>query len=455
MRLLESVKLYHEGAAETDFDGLFLAREGTVKFCYREQNRVVVRSLGGRREVWHTLPDGEDLELPRYWANVSKFFAPSLLLWHPSTSEIYYYSDHVIRHTGQWSYVCEKDNETVWTFKSHAWRHTIIERYGDNIYFGTAGRGGYFYLLDLYTGQPLLKLKTGGTMNIYARRRNRLYLLQQEKKAYLVCVDLDDGTILERLELPGKATMNSAVKLTGDTVHAVTFEYHKNGSLEGALWNRIDAEMDRNLRYVLDFAAGKYSYGEFQSLFLHNPGIWDKAQELLTQEMIDDPEHPVWDKTLRSRLESNSFSVRAACMAFGYEQFGQQNTWSIISRLVRCHFPDVKVREPMKESGEELLEKLGLDALGGLQVEVLIREILEECRDIRPVKERDRRLKEKLKETFHLKPRKKPVWVQEPDWPMGEYSPMEFISSEEDGCMVRFRFRDVDTEEETVVEQYD
>lgn len=455
MRLIESVKLHHENAGEVDFDGLFLEREGTVKFCCREGNQVVARSLEGRREVWYTPPEGETLELPRNWANASKYYAPTVLCWHPSTSEIYYYSDHIIRHSGQWNYVCEKDKETVWTFKSHAWRHTAIERYGDNLYFGTAGRGGYFYLLNLYTGQPLLKLRTGGTVNIYARRHNRLYLLQQEKKAYLVCVDLDDGAILERLELPGKATMNSAIKLIGDTVHAVTFAYSKSGSLEGALWNRVEANLDPSMHYLLDFAAGRYSYGEFESLFLHHPEIWDRAQALLTREMIRDPEHPVWDRTLRSRLEPNGFGVRAACMAFGYDRFGQHNTWYILSRLVRFHFPEAKIREPVEESGEDLLEKLDLEDLGGPQVEGLIREILDEHRDIRPVKERNRLLKQKLREVFHIKPRKKPCWAQEPDWPMGEYGPMEFVSREEDGELVRFRFRDVDTGEETVVEQYD
>ena len=81
--------------------------------------------------------------------------------------------------------------------------------------------------------------------------------------------------------------------------------------------------MDQNLKYILDFAAGKYSYDEFETLFQLNPEIWDRVQELLTAEMIADPEHPVWDWTLRSRLEPNGFAVRSACLAFGYDQFGQ------------------------------------------------------------------------------------------------------------------------------------
>lgn len=251
MRQIDCTQLRHESAGEPDFDGLFLEREGTVKFCFRDNNRVVVQSMDGRREVWYTPPEGELLELPREWIAAAKNCPPALRTWHPDTSEIYYYSDHMILHDGQWNYVCKRNHETVWTFKGYAWRYTGIEREGDNIYFGTAGHGGYFYLLNLYTGQPLLKLKTGGTVNIYARRGNRLYLLQQEKKAYLVCVDLEDGRILERLELPGKATMNSAIKLVEDTIHCVTFTYRKSGAVEAALWNRVDAALDQSLDHPL------------------------------------------------------------------------------------------------------------------------------------------------------------------------------------------------------------
>ena len=212
--------------------------------------------------------------------------------------------------------------------------------------------------------------------------------------------------------------------------------------------------MDQNLKYILDFAAGKYSYAEFETLFQLNPEIWDRAQELLTPEMIGDPGHPVWNWTLWSRLEPNRFAVRSACLAFGYDQFGQSVTWNTISRLVRFHFPDAKIKEPVEESGGDLMGRLGLEDLGGPEVDGLIREIVDEYRDVRPAKERNKLLKQKLKEVFHVKPRKKPCWAQEPEWPMGEKSPMEFVSKEQEGERVRYVFRDADTGEERTVEQY-
>ena len=212
--------------------------------------------------------------------------------------------------------------------------------------------------------------------------------------------------------------------------------------------------MDQNLKYAVDFAAGKYSYDEFEMLFQLNPEIWDRAQALLTAEMIEDPEHPVWDWTMRSRLEPNGFAVRSACLAFGYDQFGQGNTWYILSRLVRFHFPDAKIKEPVEESGGDLMSRLGLEDLGGPEVDELIREIVDEFREVRPAKDRNKLLKQKLREVFHIKPRKRIYWPQEPEWPMGEKSPMEFVSKEEEGELVRMKFRDADTGEERIVEQY-
>ena len=239
MRLIESVTIQHENPWEPELDGLFLDRNGGVKFCFMEGWSVVAQSEDGSKEVWYTAPEGERLELPYHWTGAAKGAAPMLRTWWPSNTEIYYFEDYTISHTSQWSYICKKAKETVWKFKGYAWRYTTIERFGDNIYFGTAGQGGYFYLLNLHTGEALLNLKTGGTVNIYARRENRLYLLQQEKKAYLVCIDLNDGTILERQELPGKAHQDSAIRLIGDTIHCVTFTY-KGGPVKEALWNRVE-----------------------------------------------------------------------------------------------------------------------------------------------------------------------------------------------------------------------
>ena len=62
--------------------------------------------------------------------------------------------------------------------------------------------------------------------------------------------------------------------------------------------------------------------------------------------------------------------------------------------------------------------------------------------------------KEALWNAFHIKDRKFPRWAQGANWPMGKNSPMEYLGQRRDGELVELRFRDVDTGEIRIVEQF-
>jgi outer membrane protein assembly factor BamB len=159
---------------------------------------------------------------------------------HHKDEEIYHYGGYTISHKSQWSYVCKRDGEEVWNFRCHSWRYTDIYEWNDSIYFGTAGGGGYLYLLDLHTGKPILALKTGATVYI-PRRENKVYVFQREKrKTFLVCVDLNDGSILDRVELPGMHNEDCALRLLGNTIHAVTYKLAKDRTYSHGIWHRIE-----------------------------------------------------------------------------------------------------------------------------------------------------------------------------------------------------------------------
>lgn len=59
-----------------------------------------------------------------------------------------------------------------------------------------------------------------------------------------------------------------------------------------------------------------------------------------------------------------------------------------------------------------------------------------------------------VKEYFHIEGKKRPYWAQGGEWPMGKNSPMQYISRKRDGELVQLLFRDVDTGEERIVEQF-
>ena len=238
MKLMESITIQHSNPWEPELDGRFLEGNDGVRFCFHDENRMVAQYPDGSLEIWYTPPEGERLELPGNWLDVRKGAPPVIRNRVPDLSEVYQFGEYTISHRGEWNYVCRHNGEEIWTFRAYAWRYTEICSFGERIFFGTAGQGGYFYLLDLKTGVPVLKLKTGGTAR-WIQREDRLYLLQQEKKARLLCIDLHEGAILESVQLPGKVSVHSALDLIGNTVHGVSFVYQKD-RLRYALWNRVE-----------------------------------------------------------------------------------------------------------------------------------------------------------------------------------------------------------------------
>ena len=70
-----------------------------------------------------------------------------------------------------------------------------------------------------------------------------------------------------------------------------------------------------------------------------------------------------------------------------------------------------------------------------------------------PKTKRKKEAKAAVRNLFHVEGSRYRRWAQEPEWPMGEKSPMAFVSQKRDGDLVRFEFKDVDTNEIRVVEQ--
>ena len=135
-------------------------------------------------------------------------------------------NEYQVRHKGEWGYICQKDGQDIWTFGGRGYLYTDMQREGDNLYFGTAGAGGYFYILNIHTGVPILSLRTGGT-TVIQRRGSHAYLYTGvgQRKSQLICVDLISGNILDEMELPGIASDVRVLGLWEDCIYTMTFEY--------------------------------------------------------------------------------------------------------------------------------------------------------------------------------------------------------------------------------------
>ena len=74
--------------------------------------------------------------------------------------------DAVVRMASEMTMECtDLDGTPRWRLRLFQWLHTPVEFRGDRIWFGTAGRGGRFYGVDLGTGAVVVDVDTGGTVD--------------------------------------------------------------------------------------------------------------------------------------------------------------------------------------------------------------------------------------------------------------------------------------------------
>ena len=202
---------------------------------------------------------------------------------------------------------------------------------------------------------------------------------------------------------------------------------------------------------VFQYVQGELSNADFEQITEKNPEIWTWLQSLLDSQLENGT--AVLTNGDRMRLEANGNYVKYTALSFGINDISHD----LISHIVEGSFPDIQPRfTPSSDQAEplDILETLGLQYLGGPETDALIEEIIQLYEDIRPKKTARADMKKKLREVFHLVPRKVPVWIQEPEWPMGENSPMEYLGTHRDGERAQFCFRDTDTGEERTIEQF-
>lgn len=145
--------------------------------------------------------------------------------------------DYRIIRKGQWGYACESAGKVIWEFRGQGWLYTDFVRIRDRVCFGTAGQGGYFYMLELATGKALARIKTGGTM-AFILRDGYAYFTSNGSQASLLCMNLQTGEVVQRIALPGQ-TGERSLQLVGDQLHTVTSRYTRQRLFLGASWSCI------------------------------------------------------------------------------------------------------------------------------------------------------------------------------------------------------------------------
>lgn len=269
MQILWNKRIIPSNPWEPECEGSFFKVRDKVHFCFKDASAVAVLAedmfipqriypeseegtipLPGR---WILLEDAdtkllflrENLVLNLYDMNFTSTPEQAALEQYRAACrpEKYYveasfiHGEYCIAHKGQWGYECVKNGDSIWEFKGQGYLYTDICCWNNRVYFCTAGRGGYFYILDMETGDAVFSIKTGGTASMI-RKGPDCYILSNEKNAVLLCVDLRNGHIKESLHLPGKANVYSKLVEIDGNIHATTFEY-KRSEMQSAVWTCI------------------------------------------------------------------------------------------------------------------------------------------------------------------------------------------------------------------------
>ena len=98
----------------------------------------------------------------------------------------------------------KQNQKTLWKYKLSAYLYTEVENYNDILYFGTAGKGGYFYGVSLNNGQTVFSYNTGQTVHFV---RSGEGIIISDKKQKPMLINALTGEIIHSLDI-GKYTID-------------------------------------------------------------------------------------------------------------------------------------------------------------------------------------------------------------------------------------------------------
>ena len=121
-------------------------------------------------------------------------------------AKVYSFGDKEVFMQSPFMMSCrDKQNQkTLWKYKLSAYLYTQVEEYNDILYFGTAGKGGYFYGVSLNNGQTVFSYNIGQTVHFV---RSGEGIIISDKKQKPMLINALTGEIIDSLDI-GKYTID-------------------------------------------------------------------------------------------------------------------------------------------------------------------------------------------------------------------------------------------------------
>ena len=192
------------------------------------------------------------------------------------------------------------------------------------------------------------------------------------------------------------------------------------------------------------FVGGEMSIEEFKNIYFFDEKIQQFLQDNLPESMVGYADVRWNDGDINLALKKQKWETK----------WGRSVIQSLIEIWLTRNNIDCYVTPIYDEEYSFLIDVMP-DYINGVQAEAFIDDIIQSVPETMPKTKRIKEIKAKTKEAFHVEDRKYPRWAQDTDWPFSQMGkPLKYVSRKTGGDLVQHTFVDVDTGEETIVEEF-
>ena len=205
--------------------------------------------------------------------------------------------------------------------------------------------------------------------------------------------------------------------------------------------------MEDNMDYIevlKNFVSGQISFEEFESVYYSEEKLQQFLQENLPESMVGYAEVRWNNGDINLALKNENWKTKNGRLGVQY----------LIEYWLQYSNIDCYVTPSYREQFMFIINVMP-DYINGEQAESFIDKIIENVPETMPKTKRIKEIKAKIREAFHVEDKKYPRWAQDTDWPFSKTGkPLKYVSRKTDGDLVQHTFVDVDTGEETIVEEF-
>lgn len=215
------------------------------------------------------------------------------------------------------------------------------------------------------------------------------------------------------------------------------------------------------LQLTLDYVEGRITPSEYEAMLESDDQLYQWIQSIVP----DGKEIRIVNRKL-FKPESFPFDIRLALKKYeALDEGGPRGTLSYhyhihheVAQLIGEALPDLQLSVDPKPAILRELQLFAIpDYIGGKEVcesrilTTLLADIPVEWSESK----RNKAAKDRVKQAFHIEGRKRPYWIQNPEWPMSNGVPMRYEKTTRvNREFVQHHFSDIETGEVRIVDDF-